>query len=102
MDLIRTPAGKPTKGLFLQQKPYHPETNLELFGFYFIIGTDLLSQVPQDKPPKTAPDRPVEQPSSELDHCRETERKKDRGREGGRKSAARQAPEHLSTILPCT
>lgn len=27
---------KTTKGLFLQQKPQQPETNLELFGFYFI------------------------------------------------------------------
>ena len=35
MDLIRTPAGKPTKGLFLQQKPQQPETNLERFGFLF-------------------------------------------------------------------
>ena len=42
----------------------------------------------------------MEQPSSEPDHCRETERKEDRGREGGRKSSERQAPEHLSTILP--
>lgn len=43
----------------------------------------------------------MEQPSSEPDHCREAEtERKDRGREGGSQSAERQAPEHLSTILP--
>jgi hypothetical protein len=58
-----------------------------------LIGTDLLSQVPQDKPPKTAPDRPVEQPSSEPDHCRETEEEGQRegGRKGGREEERSEA-----------
>lgn len=78
MDLIRTPAGKPTKAYFSNKSHTRLKRIPSYLVFISFIGTDLLSQVPQDKPPKTAPDRPVEQPSSEPDHCRQ--RKKDRGR----------------------